>query len=295
MNSQAANAFRISCRLILAAIIVLAATPITFATPSMAQGQWTIMTQSASVCMAGAAKALESVGYTATNYPDGGGIKRLFTGKSNTMPSVAYINCYQSGPSTVYTIVVASDNGQADAQNTLNAISNYIFSPAVQPPSSGAILTPAAVGSSSAPVLFAVNCGGPAYRDSKGLQWAADTGSTGGNTGNIPNAITGTNDPTLYQSYRYYSNFSYKFNVPNGNHQVTLRFTEPYFNAAGKRIFNVTINGTNALTNFDIFVAAGGEFRAYDRAWNVNVTNGQITIQVIPVTDSPLISALEIQ
>jgi ABC-2 type transport system ATP-binding protein len=39
---------------------------------------------------------------------------------------------------------------------------------------------------------------------------------------------------------------------------VTLYFAETYWTAAGQRTFNVPINGTSVLSNFDIFATAGG-------------------------------------
>jgi len=50
-------------------------------------------------------------------------------------------------------------------------------------------------------------------------------------------------DPKLYQTERY-GNFTYQFTVPNGGYNVTLKFAEFYWTSAGKRIFNVAINGT---------------------------------------------------
>jgi hypothetical protein len=43
---------------------------------------------------------------------------------------------------------------------------------------------------------------------------------------------------------------------------VRLHFAELYFSAAGNRVFDVSINGTAVLTNFDIFAAAGAQYTA---------------------------------
>jgi hypothetical protein len=61
---------------------------------------------------------------------------------------------------------------------------------------------------------------------------------------------------------------------------VTLKFSEDYWTAAGKRIFNVILNGTTVLSNFDIFADAGGEYIADDKTFNTIVNSaGQIVIQ----------------
>ena len=46
------------------------------------------------------------------------------------------------------------------------------------------------------------------------------------------------------------------------NYTVRLHFAELYFSAAGDREFNVAINGTTVLTNFDIYATAKANFTA---------------------------------
>ena len=58
-------------------------------------------------------------------------------------------------------------------------------------------------------------------------------------------AIANTVDDTLYQSERYWnaSGGGYRFDVPNGQYQVDLKFAEIYQTAAGRRVFDVVIEG----------------------------------------------------
>jgi N-acetylneuraminic acid mutarotase len=140
-----------------------------------------------------------------------------------------------------------------------------------------------------------VNAGGPSYTDPQGNVWAADTGFTGGSAYSTSNAIANTTTPTLYQTERYSpSPLMYMFNVPNGTYAVTLKFAELYFTSAGRRTFNVVLNGQTVETNFDVFAQAGGTFRAIDRSYAVAVTNGQVVIQLSPVIQNPKINAIEI-
>ena len=139
-----------------------------------------------------------------------------------------------------------------------------------------------------------VNAGGPAYTDSQGQVWSADKGFSGGSPSNTTHAIANTADPTLYQTERY-NNFSYTFAVPNGNYNVVLKFAEIYWTQVGQRIFNVAINGTPVLTNFDIIAAAGANFTAIDKLFTVATSTGAITIQFTSGSaDLPKISAIEI-
>src|SRR5262249_39244541 len=107
---------------------------------------------------------------------------------------------------------------------------------------------------------------------------------------------TGTSTPYIYQSEHFNQGpFSYTFPVPNGSYQVTLKFAEIFFTTAGQRPFNVTINGSAVLTNFDVFTVAGGAFKAIDQTFTVPVSTGQILIQFTPVNNSvPKVNAIEI-
>jgi hypothetical protein len=148
--------------------------------------------------------------------------------------------------------------------------------------------------------------------DHAGNVWVADTGFTDGQTftRDPPVSIAKTDDGQLYQSGRYGDTggtppagqqayqpaaFHYTFNVPKGSYTVTLRFAESYWKAPGSRKFNVSINGTKELTEFDPVLAAGGMNVAIDELFVVDAVAGQITIQFdLGSADRPLINAIEI-
>jgi hypothetical protein len=141
-----------------------------------------------------------------------------------------------------------------------------------------------------------VDAGGPAYTDSLGQAWSADTGSTGGSTYSTTAGVNGTGDPALYQTERYANGgaLEYRFNVPNGNYVVNLKFAEIWFTSIGQRLFNIAINGQTYEMKFDIVRAAGGPNRAIDRRYPITVTNGVIDIQMQSLVDNAKISAIEI-
>ena len=106
-------------------------------------------------------------------------------------------------------------------------------------------------------------------------------------------SIRNTTTPAIDQNERWASTFQYQFSVPNGAHTVNLKFAEIYMTQAGQRIFNVAINGSPVLTNFDI-VAQAGAATAIDKAFPVTTTTGSITIQFTSVVDNAKINAIEI-
>jgi hypothetical protein len=74
-----------------------------------------------------------------------------------------------------------------------------------------------------------------------------------------------------------------------------LHFAEDFWTAANSRIFNVLIDGTQVLTNFDIFATAGGEFKAVVEQFAETVpSSGTFTIQFAGVKDQPEVSGIEI-
>lgn len=140
-----------------------------------------------------------------------------------------------------------------------------------------------------------VNCGGPSYTDSHGQIWQADAGFNGGTEESYPNAVAGTADPLLFETYRW-NPTSYSFKVANGSYHVSLYFVEanPGAESVGARVFNVSMQGTNVFTNLDIFAAVGAN-TALIKSANITATNGTITIGFTSVTGlSPKVSAIEI-
>src|SRR6202021_2398716 len=75
-----------------------------------------------------------------------------------------------------------------------------------------------------------------------------------------------------------------------------LDFAEEYWTAAGSRTFNVLINGTQVLTNFDIFATAGGEFKGVTESFTATASSaGAVTIQFVSVKDNAQVNGIEVQ
>ena len=102
----------------------------------------------------------------------------------------------------------------------------------------------------------------------------------------------------VFQSDRYGA-FTYALPgfVPGSTHTATLYFNETYWSAAGKRVFNVLINGTQVLTNFDIIAQTGAKNRAIAEQFPaVADSNGNITMQfTVGTADLPKISGFTIK
>jgi hypothetical protein len=145
--------------------------------------------------------------------------------------------------------------------------------------------------------LIAINSGGLAVSP-----FAADEDFAGGTESTTTATITttGVTNPApeaVYQSQRF-GNFTYTIPgyTAGSNHTVVLYFDEFYWTAAGKRVFNVSINGTQVLANFDVFAAAGGEFKAIDKTFTATANaSGQIVIVFTTVVDNAEVNGISVQ
>src|SRR5439155_6329588 len=73
----------------------------------------------------------------------------------------------------------------------------------------------------------------------------------------------------------------------------TFYFAEMYFNAAGKRVFSVNLEGQTVLQNFDIWAMAG-QYAAVQRTFAVAVSNGVLNIAATASVNNATISAIQI-
>ncbi|MBS7564887.1 DUF4982 domain-containing protein [Mucilaginibacter sp. Bleaf8] len=169
--------------------------------------------------------------------------------------------------------------------------------------------------------MYRVNCGGPAYKDTNGNLWQADVHQTAANTWGsrswtddypgMPaffasqqrtfDVIKGTQDGSLFQTFRYgMEKLQYTFPVPDGDYQVELFFTEPWYgiggglNCTGWRLFDVTINKQTVIRNLDIWKETGVN-TALKKTVTAHVTGGRLTISFPQVAaGEAIISAIAI-
>ena len=121
------------------------------------------------------------------------------------------------------------------------------------------------------------------------------------NTGNVTNPAPAA----VYQTARVGATTAsgvgatFTYTIPGftaaSSHTVRLHFAETYFTTKGSRVFNVSINGTQVLTNFDIVAASGGGSIANIQQFTVPANaSGQYVITFTSVTNNALISGIEI-
>jgi hypothetical protein len=147
---------------------------------------------------------------------------------------------------------------------------------------------------------YAFNCGGPAVGGF--VADAAYTSSLSTNTVTNRISTTGVSNPApqaVYQTERWRSFTCLVPQLtPSKLYKARLHFAEisPFVSAVGDRQFNVTLNGAQVLTNFDLLAVAGAKFRAVTRPFNVTTDSaGQIALQFSKgAAGEPTCSGIEI-
>ncbi|MDC6390952.1 malectin [Maribacter sp. PR1] len=111
--------------------------------------------------------------------------------------------------------------------------------------------------------------------------------------------------PEIYKTERYgdTDELSYDFPVTNGNYSVALHFMESYFGSiepggTGSRVFDVSIEGTKVLDNFDIYDEVGADVASI-KQFNTSVNDGILNIYFSSLSadggaDYAKISAIEV-
>ncbi len=149
----------------------------------------------------------------------------------------------------------------------------------------------------TSPDAIAISAGGPGAG-----YFAADEDFDGGTasgsnaTINI-NGVTNPAPQSVYQNQRF-GNFTYTLPglTPGTTYVLRLHFDEFYWTQAGQRVFNVSINGTQVLSNFDVFAAAGGQDIAVVEQFAATANaQGQVVLQFASVKDNAEINGIEIE
>lgn len=165
--------------------------------------------------------------------------------------------------------------------------------------------------------LYRVNCGGDAYTDEFGQQWATDDTTYShswaedfkelspyqASQRTTYDPIRGTRDWKLFQTFRFGRHkLNYSFPLPNGNYRVELYFIEPWHGTGGGvgtdceglRIFDVAVNGKRVIDDLDIWAEAGHD-GALKKVVEAEVKDGRLVIDFPEVkAGQALISAIAV-
>jgi glycosidase len=125
-------------------------------------------------------------------------------------------------------------------------------------------------------------------------------GFTVGTFGSIANNIAGACPAaqTIYQRERYSapnSTVRCLFDCPPGLYQVTLLEAETFATGPNQRVFNVSLEGQQILSSFDIYAATGGPNIAWSQSFNTSAADARLELQFTPLTGNSRISGIQVQ
>jgi hypothetical protein len=143
--------------------------------------------------------------------------------------------------------------------------------------------------------VYRINSGGAALAPFAADQFFAG-GASFSTTATISTAAANAAPAAIYQNERY-GDFTYTLAglTAGAAYTVRLHLAEIYWNAANSRLFNLKINGTQVLTNFDVFAAAGGKNIAYVRDLPATANaSGQIVLGFVSVKDKAKVNGIEV-
>jgi hypothetical protein len=141
-----------------------------------------------------------------------------------------------------------------------------------------------------------INCGGPAFGSVLADQmWnpALEYGYLDGLQYQNNSNASGANDPIFFKS-ELNGVVEYRVRVPNGTYMVTLMMAENYFTAAGKRVFDLSVQGKTAGKDIDLFALVGKNVQYQRVVTNVVVTEGLLDIHCMPTIDNALLNGISI-
>ncbi|KAA6439009.1 DNRLRE domain-containing protein [Dyadobacter flavalbus] len=149
-----------------------------------------------------------------------------------------------------------------------------------------------------------INAGGESITADDGRTFSSDQYFGGTDrTYAIPSGeIKYTSNNALYRTERSAAAFSYNIPVVNGDYAVVLHFAEIWFGSpqgrpggAGKRMFNVDMEGSRKLENYDIYAKANGALAAVEEVFYLTVTDGTLNILFSSgAADLPTVAAIEV-
>ncbi len=142
-----------------------------------------------------------------------------------------------------------------------------------------------------------IDCGAKGYRSPSGEEWGGDRFYRGGARRTAsPGEVTGTEDDALFQSVRWFEADElpggYRLPLPPGTYRIGLRFADLPL-ARSPQPMDVLIEGRRELAGYA--PSRAGFAAADERSFEREVLDGELDIDIVPLLESGMVSALEVE
>lgn len=141
-------------------------------------------------------------------------------------------------------------------------------------------------------LVVAINSGGAKVNYS-GVEYQADRFNTGGTANSTTDNISNVAEGDLFKS-ELYGTFGYEIPVTNSTYSIELHFAEIYHTTVGKRLFNVSVEGKQEMSQVDLYSLIGADAAYTYTVNNVQVTDGKLNIDLATLVDNATLAGFAI-
>ena len=161
--------------------------------------------------------------------------------------------------------------------------------------SDGSAPGPVATDASTGDLVWAINVGGPAYSGVEGTEFGPEESVAGGTMGTMER-VKGSQDPTLYRTYRT-GDIEIAHSIANGTYDVTFHFAEPDDVEGGARVFDGFAEGKRVIDDLDVMAFRDGKVISALTVTtpNIVVEDGELNITFEASAGEPTLSALVVR
>lgn len=178
----------------------------------------------------------------------------------------------------------------------------------VRPRSKAGLVAAAGNPVAATPLVYLrrINCGGPAVTSADGVDWEADAkpahellavGGSAIDQGAAAVAAAGELAEICRTERWAHRQLGYTFPVPPGRYELVLVFAEtnPSFFGAGKRTFDIVVNGDRLVEKADVFTAAGGPLTPWEFRRAIDVADGELAVRLDANRVGPALKGIEVR
>lgn len=116
-----------------------------------------------------------------------------------------------------------------------------------------------------------------------------------GNSYSTTSTVQSKTDQEIYKTERWSDYLAYSIPVESGKqYKLTLKFAEIFFGSKGSRLFNVNVDGTLFLNNYDVFAEARAKNVAKDTSIFITPAVNSINIELKAIKDNASIKGNEL-
>lgn len=144
-------------------------------------------------------------------------------------------------------------------------------------------------------LVWAVNVAGEAYQGVDGTHYAAEESVQGGVVGRMQ-AVKGSQDPTLYETFRT-GDVRISRPIDNGSYDITFHFAEADDLQGGQRVFDAFAEGRQVIDALDVMAFRDGKVLSALTVTtpDVVVSDGELNIDFEASAGEPTLSALVVR